>query len=38
MNKFRFKTSKTLNYKPEFKSIFNQNTKNESEEKKKFKK
>jgi len=34
MNKFRFKTSKTLNYKPEFKSIFNQNTKNESEEKK----
>ena len=34
MNKFRFKTSKTLNYKPEFKSIFNQNTKTEPEEKK----
>ena len=34
MNKFRFKTSKTLNYKPEFKSIFNQNTKTEPQEKK----
>ena len=32
--KFQFKTSKTLNFKPEFKSLFNQNTLTENEEQK----